>query len=174
MGALMYLVPLLAFGAMGFYYFNIYKKGQAAGGGFMAGVQAMHQERWQEVLEPGEVLRIWGTGLLWRPWWQYELARQVPLLKLFWPVKSFELVITDRGRMLVGKHSALGTLGEKKAYPKQNVTLDGVVEERQGLAMKINPLVPKDFKTFQATFVTTDGPLKLCGIPSNFIDGMRA
>jgi hypothetical protein len=119
------------------------------------------------------MLRIWGTGLLWRPWWQYEIGRQVPLFKLIWPLKTFEMVITDQGRLLVGTYSALGRLGDKKAYPKQNVRLEELTEEKQGLAMKLNPLVPKDYKTFQGTFVTSDGPLKLCGIPSNFIDGMR-
>lgn len=174
MSAVTYLFPLLLLGGIAYYYFNIYKKGKAAGGGFMAGVQANHQEKWQEVLQPGEMLRIWGTGLLWRPWWQYELARQFPFLKLIWPVKTFEMILTDQDRLLVGTYSMIGTLSDKKAYPRRDVRLDELAEEKQGLAMKINPLVPKDYKTFQGTFVTTDGPLKLCGIPGNFVDGMRA
>jgi hypothetical protein len=173
MSLLNYVVPLLVFGALALYYLNIYRKGKAAGGGFMAVVQAHHQERWQEVLQPGEALRIWGTGLLWRPWWQYELARQIPLFKLVWPVKMFEMVITDRERILVGSYSAIGTLSEKRAYPKRDVRLEELFEEKPGLAMKLNPLVPKDYKTFQGTIVTSDRRLKLLGIPGNFIDNLH-
>jgi hypothetical protein len=28
--------------------------------------------------------------------------------------------------------------------------------------------------TFQGTFVTSDGPLKLCGVPGHFVDGLRS
>jgi hypothetical protein len=174
MGSLSYLLPLLVFGGMALFYLNIYRKGKAAGGGFMAGVQAHHQDRWREVLEPGEVLHLWGSGLLWRPWWQYELARQIPLFRLVWPAKAYELVLTDRNRLLVGTYSAIGTLSDKKAYSRQTVRLDGLAEEKQGLAAKINPMIPKDYSTFQATLVTADGPLRLCGIPSNFVNGLRS
>src|SRR5436190_20510327 len=117
-------------GGIGFYYLNIYKKGKAAGGGFMAGVQAGHQEKWKDQLEPGEQLRHWGTGLLFRPWWQYELGRQIPILRLVWPVKSYQMVITDRGRMLMARYSAIGTLTEKQGFPKGGATLSDLVEEK--------------------------------------------
>jgi len=174
MSTLIYLVPLLIFAGIGLYYLNIYRKGKAAGGGFMAGVQAHHQDRWKAVLQPGEVLQVWGNGVLWRPWWQYWLARQVPLLKLVWPVKGYELVITDQNRVLVGRYTAIGTFAEQKAYPKHEVRMEGVLEEKQGLAMKLNPLAPKDYKTFEGTFVLSDGPLRLCGVPSTFMEGMQA
>lgn len=83
-------------------------------------------------------------------------------------------MLTDRDRLLVGSYSAIGTLSEKKAYPRQTVRLEELAQEKQGVAAKLNPLVPEDHSTYQATVVTTDGPLKLCGIPSNFVDGLRA
>jgi hypothetical protein len=174
MGAFTYLLPVVIFAGMGLFYLNIYRKGKAAGGGLMAGFQVHQHDRWRAVLEPGEVLRVWGTGLLWRPWWQYELARQIPLFRLIWPVKTYEMVLTDRARMLVGRYSVVGTLSEQKAYSARDVRLEGFAEEKPGLASKLNPLVPKDYRTFQGTFVTSDGPLKLCGVPGNFVDGLRS
>lgn len=167
---IMYFVPLLVFVGLGFYYLNIYRKGKATGGGFMAGVQASHDEKWKEHLEPGEHLRHWGTGVLWRPSWQYFLTSQVPMLRLVWPTKAYQLVITDRGRLLVATYSAIGTLSNKKSYPDKSVRLDGLVEEKQGLAMRLNPLVPKDYKTYTGTLVFPDEPLKLVGIPGNFVE----
>ena len=168
------VIILVAFvGGFAFYYLNIYKKGKAAGGGFMAGVQASHQEKWKDQLEPGEELRHWGTGLLFRPWWQYELGRQMPILRLIWPVKSYQMVVTDRGRMLMARYSAIGTLTDKKGFPKGGATLSELVEEKQGLATKLNPLVPKDYKTFTGVLNLPTGPLKLCGLPGNFVDEMQ-
>jgi hypothetical protein len=40
--------------------------------------------------------------------------------------------------------------------------------------VKLNPLVPKDYKTFEATLVLPEGPLRLIGVPSQFLDGLRA
>ncbi len=170
---LTYIFPVLIVVGFAFYYLNIYKKGKAAGGGFMAGVQANHQEKWKDQLEPGEQLRTWGTGMLFRPWWQYELGRQMPILRLIWPVKSYQLVITDRGRLLMARYSAIGTLTDKQGFPKDAVTLAEVLEEKQGLATKLNPLVPKDYKTFSGVLNLPTGPLKLCGVPGNFADEMQ-
>jgi hypothetical protein len=167
------IILVVFVGGFAFYYLNIYKKGKAAGGGFMAGVQASHQEKWKDQLEPGEELRTWGTGMLWRPWWQYELGRQMPILRLVWPVKSYQLVITDRGRLLMATYSAIGTLSDKKGFPKGGATLGELVEEKQGLAMKLNPLVPKDYKTFTGVLNLPTGPIKLCGVPGNFVDEIQ-
>ncbi len=168
-----YLIPLLVLVGFGFYYLNIYRKGKAAGGGFMAGVQAHHREKWQDLLDPGEQLRAFGMGMLWRPWWQYELGRQIPLLRLVWPVKTYELVLTDRDRLLMAVSGTPGTLGDKTRHDKSQVRLENAVEEKQGWAMKLNPLAPKDYKTYEVTFTLPNGPLKLCGVTGTFVDDFR-
>ncbi len=174
MSAIYYLFPVLIVAGMAFYYLNIYRKGKAAGGGFMAGVMANHEEKWKEFLDPGEHLRHWGTGVLWRPWWQYWLARQFPFLKLVWPMKVYQMIVTDRERLLMANYTALGLFADKKSFPKGSVQVTDVIEEEPGLAMKLNPLVPKDYKTYQATLVFAEGPLKLYGIPGNFMEGLKS
>ena len=167
------LVPILVIGFFVFYYLNIFRKGKAAGGGFMAGVQAMHREKWQELLDPDEQLQVWGSGVLWRPSWQYFLARQVPLLRLVWPATAYQLIITDRGRILMGTYGALGGLSDKKRFEKGNVKLASSVEEKQGLAIKLNPMAPKDYATFEATLTFPDSSLRLMSVPKDFIAALQ-
>jgi len=171
--AITYLVPIILIAGFAFYYLNIYRKGKAAGGGFVAGVQAQQREKWQELLDPGEELRVWGSGVLWRPAWQYWLASQVPLLRLVWPAKMYQLIITDRGRFLMGTFGALGNLADKKKFEKGSVSLSDAVEEAQGWAFKLNPLVPKDYKTFDATIKLPDGALRLTTVPNDFVTALR-
>jgi hypothetical protein len=163
-----YLVPVIAIVLVGLYYLNIYRKGKAAGGGFMAGVQNMHQERWQDLLEPGEQLQVFGSGVQWRPMWQHWLSRQFPMLQLVWPTKMYEMVLTSRGRLVMGKSAALGRLLDKKRYEKSSVQVSNSFEEQQGFAMKLNPMA-KDYKTFEAVLTFPDASLRLCTIPKDFL-----
>ena len=61
----------------------------------------------------------------------------MPILRLLWPAKMYQLVITDRDRLLMGTYGALGGLSDKKRYDKSAVSLANAVEEKQGLAIKL-------------------------------------
>src|SRR5262249_45901837 len=108
MSFLSFVIPLLVIVSLAFYYLNFYRKGKAVGGGLAAGVQASQEEKWRDHLQPGEHLQLWGTGVLWRPWWQYELGRQVPVFRLIWPVKMYQLILTNQDRVLLATVSSLG------------------------------------------------------------------
>jgi hypothetical protein len=46
----------------------------------------------------------------------------------------------DQGRLLIGKYTTLGSLTDQKGHANAEVKLDGIEEEKPGLAMKLNPL----------------------------------
>ncbi len=174
MGSFVYVMPLLIVVGFGLYYFNLYKKGKAAGGGLVSGIQANHLAKWQDMLQPGEQFRVNGSGVLWRPWWQYALAKQVPLLRLVWPVTLYDIILTDRDRVLVANYSVVGMLTNKASYPRSAVRVEGVSEEKQGLGISLNPFVPKDYKTYGATVVLSDRSLKMCCVSGPLVDSLRA
>jgi hypothetical protein len=177
MGVFTYLFPLLIIGGMAFYYFRIYQKGKAAGGGMMAGFAAAAQEKWQAVLVPGETVKVYGAGFLSRPYWQALLASQIPILRLVWPTTSFQLCVTDQGRLLIGKYTTLGSLTDQKGHAKTEVKLDGIEEEKPGLAMKLNPLYKaygQDYKTYSCTLGVPGQSIKLAGVTGTVVEAFRA
>ncbi|HEX3776487.1 MAG TPA: hypothetical protein VHV51_18575 [Polyangiaceae bacterium] len=169
-----FLVPIALIAGFGIYYLRIYQKGKAAGGGLGEGFAALQKEKWSDVLAPGEEPKTWGSGVLWRPYWQYWLARQVPILKLVWPMKIYQLMITDRGRLLLATFTALGGLSDKQGHDRARIKLSDVTEEQQGWAARLNPLAPANYKTFEATFHLPSGALKLYAIPSDFVSAFGA
>jgi len=66
------------------------------------------------LLAPGEDVKVWGSGVLWRPSRQYWLAKQFPFLKLVWPMKVYSTIVTDRGRLLLATYTAFGGLADKE------------------------------------------------------------
>lgn len=167
--------PILALAAMGAWYFWMYKKGQSVGGGIAEGFALQQREKWADVLSPGEDLKVLGSGVLWRPAWQYWLAKQFPILKLVWPMKIYSLIITDRGRVLLGTYGSLGGLSEKEGHDKGSVRLSDVVEEQQSWMMKLNPLVKAGtYKTFGATLNLPSRALKLYAVPGDFVNALGA
>ena len=175
MNYVVYLFPLLIVGGFAAYYLLIYRKGKAAGGGLMEGFAAAARDKWADVLAPAENVTIYGTGVLWRPYWQTFLASQIPALRLAWPSVTYQMVVTDHGRVLVARYTALGGLTGHRAYPAASVGLDQVVHEKPGLAMKLNPLYQAfgaDSRTYEATLLLPDGALRLCSVPEAFIQAL--
>jgi len=169
------IFPLAIFGALGFYYFRIYQKGKAAGGGMMTGFQVAAQERWGGLIGPGEAIAAYGSGVLWRPYWQALLASQMPVLRLVWPTVVYEMVVTNQGRVLIGQSGTLG-LKDSRAYERGTVRFDQVVEEKPGLAMKLNPLYQafgKDHKTYEAVLLLPEGPRRLYSVPGGFVAALQ-
>jgi hypothetical protein len=170
-----YLFPILMIVGFAVYYLRIYKKGAAVGGGLGEGFAAIQKEKWNDVLAPGEEPKVWGSGVLWRPYWQYWLARQVPLLKLVWPMKMYQLVLTDRRRLLLAMFTTFGGLADKEGHEQSAIKLSDVTEEQQGWAMRLNPLTPPGgYKTFEATFHFPSRTLKLYAIPGDFVTALGA
>jgi hypothetical protein len=175
MSVFTYIFPLIVIGAIGFYYVRIYQKGKASGGGMMAGFQAAAHERWGGLIGPGETIAAYGSGVLWRPYWQALLASQVPALRLVWPTVVYEMVVTNSGRVLMGESGMLGLKGGR-AYDRGSVRFDRVVEEKPGLAMKINPLYQmfgKDHKTFEAVMLLPEGQRRLYSVPGTFLAALQ-
>jgi len=172
MSVVSYLFPVLVIMGIGFWYLNMYKKGKAVGGGIAEGYAQMQREKWVEVLSPGEEIQIWGSGVLWRPAWQYWLAKQFKPLKLVWPMKVYQLLITDRGRVLLATYTAFGGLADKQGHEKTTIRISDVTEEPQSwLTKKINPLVGK---SFIATFTFPDRALRLSAVPGDFLNALNA
>jgi hypothetical protein len=172
-----YLVPLLVVGGMALYYLRIYQKGKAAGGGMMAGFAATAHEKWHGVLLQGETIQIFGAGVLARPYWQALLASQIPLLRLVWPTISYQLCVTDRGRLLIGKYGMVGTLSDQKAYARPEVKLDRIAEEKPGLAMKLNPLYRafgQEHKTYTLMLGLPDDAINLACVTGTIVNSFRS
>ena len=176
-----YLFPLLVVVGIAFWYLRMYKKGQAAGagGGVSAGIAAgfaqAQKEKWGDVLGAGEEFKVWGSGVLWRPSWQYWLANQMPLLKLLWPMKVYSLVLTDRGRLLLATYSAFGGLSDKEGHDQSAVRLSDVTEEKQSWLMKMNPLVSgSGYTSFGATLNLPNRALKLYAVPGDFVNALSS
>ena len=96
-----YLFPILALAAMAFWYVRMHQKGAALGGGIAEAFAKAQKEKRGNLLAPGEDVKVWGSGVLWRPSRQYWLAKQFPFLKLVWPMKVYSTIVTDRGRLLL-------------------------------------------------------------------------
>jgi hypothetical protein len=169
-----FLLPILLIVGFGIYYLRIYNKGKAAGGGLGEGFAALQKEKWSDLLAAGEEPKVWGSGVLWRPYWQYWLARQFPLLKLVWPMKRYQLILTDRGRLLLATFTSLGGLSDKEGHERSQFKLSDVTEEQQGWAVRINPLAPANYKTFEATLHFPNRALKLYAIPGDFMSALNA
>jgi hypothetical protein len=172
MSAVVYLFPILAVVGMGLWYLNVYNKGKAVGGGIAEGYAQMQREKWAEVLSPGEEIKAWGSGVLWRPKWQYWLANQFKLLKLVWPMKVYQLLVTDRGRVLLATYTTFGGLADKQGHEKTTIVVSDVTEEPQSwLTKKINPMLGK---SFVATFTFPDRALRLSAVPGDFLNALNA
>ncbi|HEX2672068.1 MAG TPA: hypothetical protein VHM25_14400, partial [Polyangiaceae bacterium] len=151
MSAVSYLFPLLVLGGLGFWYWRMHQKGKALGGGIAEGFAQAQLEKWGDLLSPGEKARAYGSGILWRPSWQYWLAKQIPLLKLVWPMTVYSLLVTDRGRVLLATYTTFGGLANKEGHESGAVRLSDVTEEKQSWLMGLNPLVPSGgYKSFGA------------------------
>jgi hypothetical protein len=168
-----YLFPLLIIGGFAFYYFRIYRKGKAAGGGMAAGFNAAAHEKWDDTLAAGERVNLWGGGIRWRPWWQFQLAHSVPALRLVWPTVSYTIAFTNSGRMLIGEVTTLGGLKNKTAYPARTVRVLSATEEKRGLSLKLNPFVTGDHQTYEATFALGDRELKMVGVSDSVIKAVE-
>lgn len=175
MNAVSYLFPILVLAGIGFWYFRMYKKGQAVGGGIGQGFAQAQKEKWGDLISPGEDVRVWGSGVLWRPAWQYWLARQFPLLKLVWPMKVYSLVITERNRLLLATYTTFGGLTDKEGHDKTAVRLSDIAEEKQTFLMTINPLAQGNgYASFQATLKLPSRALKLYAVPRDFVSALSA
>jgi len=179
MGVVNYLFPVLILAGIGFWYLRMYKKGQTVGGGIAEGYAQAQKEKWGDVLSPGEEPKVWGSGVLWRPAWQYWLASQVPLLKLLWPMKMYSLIITDRGRLLLATFTTFGGLANKEGHDKSQVRVSDVAEEKHGWIMKMNikmnPLISgSGYTSFVATLNLPNRALKLTAVPSDFVNALNA
>src|SRR6185369_12452010 len=108
-----YLFPVLVLVGIGLWYLRMYSKGKALGGGIAEGFAQAQKEKWGELLSPGEDIRVSSTAILWRPAWQYALAHYFRFLRLVWPIKQYQLLITDRGRVLLATYNMLGGLTDK-------------------------------------------------------------
>jgi hypothetical protein len=177
MSIVTYLFPLLILGGLAFYYLRIYGKGKAAGGGLMEGFSIAAHEKWTSVLAPGEKISVFGAGMLARPAWQTLLASQIPLLRLVWPTVSYQLCVTDQGRLLIGKYNMLGQLPDQASHPRDVVQFAGVEEEKPGLALKLNPLYRafgQDIKTYSLKLHLSGNALPLGGVTGTVVDAFRS
>jgi len=168
--------PLLVLGGFAYYYFNVYKKGKAAGGGMMAGFRANEDEKWRSVLQPGETISVHGAGVLWRPGWQAFLASQMPVFRLFWPTVMHALVITNRDRVLIGRYGTLGAIKDPAGHPRAQCRIESATEEKAGLAAELNPayqMFGADFKTFEAVLELPTAKLRLTGVPHAFVAAIQ-
>ncbi|MFO0676984.1 MAG: hypothetical protein U0169_10635 [Polyangiaceae bacterium] len=91
---------LAVFGGLGFFYFRMYQKGKAAGGGMMEGFAQAERERWQGALEGDEQIQIRGSGIEMMPWWKSLLRENFPITRSFIKVMTHEFIVTSRGRIL--------------------------------------------------------------------------
>ena len=171
-----YLFPVIVLAGFGLYYMAIYRKGKAAGGGMMEGFAAAAQDKWREVLEPGETIIMYGNGIVWRPAWQVYLAGQIPLLRLVWPATMYAFALTDRERVFSGKYGTLGGISEQKAHATNLVRIERAEEEKPGAAMKLNPMYranPEAYATYDATLSLSGESLHLVGVPAAFLNSLR-
>jgi hypothetical protein len=170
-----YVFPLLILGGIAFYYFRIYRKGKAAGGGMMEGFKQNATEKWKATLEPGEVIFQWSYGWVPLKWWQALLYRYAGgIFRLMFTPKCYNMCFTDRGRILVGRVTALGAIAEQRGFQTTAIRVEGVQEEKQGLAMKLNPLVPKDHKTFSLKLILPDATYEFANVDAPFVEKTRA
>lgn len=171
-----YLFPLFIIGGIAAYYFLVYRKGKAAGGGLVEGFAIAEREKWSPVLPPNERVLLTGMAFLHRPGWQVFLASQIPALRLVWPTVSFQLVLTDQGRLGVAKYTMLGGLKDHKAYGPGGFRLESAIEQKQGLAMKLNPLAQlyPAGPTYDVTLGLADGPLHLVSLQDAFVRALGA
>jgi hypothetical protein len=175
MTAVTYLFPILALAAMAFWYFRMHQKGKALGGGIAEGFAQAQLEKWGDLLTPGEQARATGSGILWRPAWQYWLAKQVPILKLVWPMTVYSMLVTDRGRVLLATYTTFGGLANKEGHERGVVRLSEVSEEKQNWLMNLNPLVQSGaYTTFGATLNLPNRALKLYSVPREFVNALSA
>jgi hypothetical protein len=173
MSAVTYLFPVFALAAMAFWYFRMHQKGQALGGGIAEGFAQAQLEKWGDLLSPGEKARAWGSGILWRPSWQYWLAKQVPILKLVWPMTVYALLVTDQGRVLLATYTTFGGLANKEGHAPGAVRLSDVMQEKQNWLMNLNPLVQSGaYSSFGATLNLPNRTLKLYSVPGEFVNAL--
>ena len=171
MSAVTYLFPVLALAAMAFWYFRMHQKGKALGGGIAEGFVQAQKEKWGDLLAPGEEVKVWGSGVLWRPTWQYWLAKQFPFLKLVWPMKTYTMLVTDRGRLLLATNTTFGGLADKEGHERGAVRVSDVMEEKQ----RWNPLAPSGAITrFVATLNLPNRALKLYSVPADFVNALNS
>ena len=79
-----------------------------------------------------------------------------------------------RGRMPLGRVTQLGGVVDQRAYPTVQIRVEGVQEEKLGLAMRLNPLVPKDHKTFALKLVLPDTAYQLVNVDKAFVERTRS
>ena len=175
MSAVSYLFPILIVAGIAFWYLRMYKKGQTVGGGIAEGYAQMQKEKWGDLIAPGEDVQVWGSGVLWRPSWQYALAKQFPILKLVWPMKVYSMLLTNRGRILIATYSTFGGLTDKEGHERSAIRLSDVAEEQQSWLAKMNPLASSGgYASFVATLNRPTGALKLYAVPSDFVNALNA
>ena len=175
MSAVTYLFPILGLAAMAFWYFRMHQKGKALGGGIAEGFAQAQLDKWGDLISPGEKARAYGSGILWRPSWQYWLAKQIPLLKLVWPMTVYSLLVTDRGRVLLATYTTFGGLSNKEGHERGVVRLSDVTEEKQNWLMSLNPLVQSGaYTSFGATLNLPNRTLKLYSVPGDFVNALNS
>ena len=98
----------------------------------------------------------------------------VPMFRLIWPNTVYEFVITDQQRFCMAEQRTLGGLGSKRAFALSEVSATGMLEEPAGLASKLNPLVPANYKTYSLDVQIPGGaPLQLVGVNQDLAVALR-
>ena len=174
MSALSYLMPIIVIGGIVAYYLLIYRKGKQAGGGMMAGFAERAHEKWGDTLDSGERIHTWGVGITVLPAWKAFLVENFPICKLIWKVPVYLIVATDQRRLLMAEQNSLGSLRNKRAYPLSEVAIESSAEQKQGLAMKLNPIARAySHKTFELRFAAGSDNYHIAGASGDLINAMQ-
>jgi hypothetical protein len=150
------------------------KQGKAAGG-MMEAFKQHGADQWKATLEPGEIIYQWSHGWIPLKWWQALLAQYLGgIFRMIFTPKCYSICFTDRGRMLVGRVTALGGIAEQRGFQTTAIRVEGVQEEKQGWATKLNPFLPKDHKTFSLKLVLPDATYDFANVDAPFVEKTRA
>lgn len=173
MSAVTYLFPVLVFVGVGLWYLRMYQKGKALGGGIAAGFVQAQKDKWGELLAPGENISVQAHAVLWRPAWQYALAHYFRFLRLVWPMTTYQLLVTDRGRVLLASYGVLGGLNDKEAHEGSAVRVSEVTEQPVSWLMKMNPLMSgTNLTAFIATLNFPNKRLRLSRVSGDFVNAL--
>ena len=95
-------------------------------------------------------------------------------LRLVWPMTTHQLMVTDRGRVLLATHGMLGGLNDKEAHERSAVRISNVVEQQATWLMKMNPLMNgTNLTTFIATLDFPSRNLKLSNISGDLLNALN-
>ena len=169
-----YVFPLLILGGIAFYYFRIYKKGKAAGGGMMEGFKQNATEKWKATLQPGEVIFQWSYGWVPLKWWQALLYQYAGgIFRLMFTPKCYNLCFTDRGRILVGRDGA-GRHRRAERISDDRDSRRRRAGKKLGLAMKLNPSFPRTTRRFSLKLILPDAKYEFANVDATFVEKTRA